>query len=175
MRFNLSMAIVAMVNSSATASPAILSTAQYECPSDNKVDPWDASLMSNLSSASMNVSRSAEALMADADSWTFVGEFNWDEEEQGIILGCFFFGYLVTQMPGGILGQRFGGKWPLGIGLLVTAIFTLLTPAAAYLGKEALIAVRVLQGVGEVNRGYIFVLYLYISDYFNLFLIIFRV
>ena len=42
------------------------------------------------------------------------GEFNWNEEEQGIILGCFFWGYIITQIPGGYLGQKIGGKWPLG-------------------------------------------------------------
>ncbi|CAG7818922.1 unnamed protein product [Allacma fusca] len=85
----------------------------------------------------------------DEASWSTNGEFSWDEEEQGIILGSFFWGYILTQLPGGYLGQRFGGKWPLGIGLLTTAIFTLLTPFAANMGKEALIACRIIQGLGE--------------------------
>ena len=40
----------------------------------------------------------------------------------------------------------------LGLGLLVTAIFAILTPFAANLGKEYLIGVRVIQGLGEVRE-----------------------
>lgn len=78
------------------------------------------------------------------------GEFDWDEVQQGIILGSFFYGYMLTQLPGGLLAQRFGGKWPLGLGLLVTAIFALLTPLAARTHIGLLIACRVVQGLGEV-------------------------
>lgn len=39
----------------------------------------------------------------------------------------------------------------MGFGILGTAVFTLLTPLAANLGASYLIAVRVLEGVGEVK------------------------
>ena len=58
------------------------------------------------------------------------GPFNWDEERQGTILGkkyqlmgfqfhisgMFFYGYVLTQIPGGRLAELFGGKWLFGIG-----------------------------------------------------------
>ncbi|KAF6201727.1 hypothetical protein GE061_004122 [Apolygus lucorum] len=44
---------------------------------------------------------------------------------------------------------RFGGKQTLGLGILGTAIFTLLTPFAARAGPNYLIAVRLLEGLGE--------------------------
>lgn len=69
---------------------------------------------------------------------------------QGNILGSFFYGYLFTQVPGGRLAERFGGKWLFGLGVLCTAILTLLTPVAARWGVGALITVRVLEGLGEV-------------------------
>jgi hypothetical protein len=31
---------------------------------------------------------------------TSSGEFDWNAEEQGIILGAFFYGYIVTNIPG---------------------------------------------------------------------------
>ncbi len=46
----------------------------------------------------------------------------------------------------------FAGKWVLGLGLLVTSLMTLLTPVAANVGVELLIAVRVIEGVAEVWR-----------------------
>jgi ACS family sodium-dependent inorganic phosphate cotransporter-like MFS transporter 5 len=50
-----------------------------------------------------------------------------------------------------MLAERIGGKWPFGIGMLVTAIFSLATPVAARSGKGALIFVRIVQGLGEVR------------------------
>lgn len=78
------------------------------------------------------------------------GVYNWDSETQGWILGSFFYGYILTQIPGGYLAGRFGPKWLLGFGILVTVVFTLLTPVAAELGASYLIAVRVMEGIGEV-------------------------
>ncbi|XP_019743657.1 sialin isoform X1 [Hippocampus comes] len=75
--------------------------------------------------------------------------YNWDSETQGWILGSFFYGYILTQIPGGYLASRLGPKWLLGLGTLGTVMFTLLTPLAADLGASYLIAVRVLEGVGE--------------------------
>ncbi|XP_006638681.1 sialin [Lepisosteus oculatus] len=75
--------------------------------------------------------------------------YNWDSDTQGWILSSFFYGYIFTQIPGGYLARKYGAKWFLGIGILGTAIFTLLTPLAADLGAGYLIAVRVLEGIGE--------------------------
>jgi len=76
--------------------------------------------------------------------------FDWDENTQAILLGSFFYGYIVTQIPGGWLSQVFGGKKLFGFGVLCTAALTLLTPLAARLGTGAFIALRVVEGLGEV-------------------------
>ncbi|KAM4607677.1 sialin [Polymixia lowei] len=75
--------------------------------------------------------------------------YDWDSETQGWILGSFFYGYILTQVLGGYLASRFGAKWLMGLGILCTVVFTLLTPVAADLGAGYLIAVRVLEGIGE--------------------------
>ncbi|XP_061692414.1 sialin isoform X3 [Syngnathoides biaculeatus] len=79
------------------------------------------------------------------------GVYDWDTETQGWILGSFFYGYILTQIPGGYLAGRWGPKWLMGLGILGTVAFTLLTPAAADLGAGYLVAVRVLEGVGELK------------------------
>lgn len=53
-----------------------------------------------------------------------------------------------------MLAERIGGKWPFGIGMLITAIFSLATPIAARSGKGALIFVRIIQGLGEVGINF---------------------
>ncbi|KAG8223304.1 hypothetical protein J437_LFUL001178, partial [Ladona fulva] len=79
--------------------------------------------------------------------------FSWNEETQGIILSSFFWGYVITQVPGGLLAEKIGGKHLIGFGILATSIFTLLSPIAAHLGgAKSLITIRILEGLGE-NKG----------------------
>lgn len=85
------------------------------------------------------------------DSLGLEGEttFGWSDKQQGVILGMFFYGYVLTQLPGGRLAEVFGGKWLFGVGVLITAVFTLLTPVAAKAGLPFLYAVRIIEGLGE--------------------------
>lgn len=76
-------------------------------------------------------------------------KYKWDAETQGWILGSFFYGYIVTQIPGGYIASRVGGKLLLGLGILGTSVFTLFTPLAADLGVVTLVVLRALEGLGE--------------------------
>ncbi|OXB62643.1 hypothetical protein ASZ78_016938 [Callipepla squamata] len=78
-------------------------------------------------------------------------KYSWDADTQGWILGSFFYGYIITQIPGGYLASKIGGKLLLGFGIFGTSVFTLLTPLAADLGVGYLIAVRALEGLGELS------------------------
>ena len=68
----------------------------------------------------------------------------------GWVLSSFYYGYIITQVPGGYLADRFGGKHIFGIGILLTSLLTVLTPLAAELHIVALIVLRVLEGFFEV-------------------------
>lgn len=37
-------------------------------------------------------------------------EFDWSSQTKGLILSSFFYGYLVTQLPGGWLASKIGGN-----------------------------------------------------------------
>ncbi|RZF46751.1 hypothetical protein LSTR_LSTR002614 [Laodelphax striatellus] len=76
-------------------------------------------------------------------------QFDWSEKMQGYILSAFYWGYVITHIPGGILAEKFGGKHVLGLGLFSTAVLTLLIPLAARAGPMWLIALRFIQGLGE--------------------------
>ncbi len=83
--------------------------------------------------------------------------FDWDAQEQGIILGAFYYGFIVTPLPGGFLAERYGAKWVVFSSLLLASICSLLSPPAAiYGGKPALIAVKVLQGLFQVQCHFIY-------------------
>ena len=79
------------------------------------------------------------------------GEFAWDSTMQGYLLGSFFYGYVITQIPFGILAKRYGSKYFLGVGMLINSLFGLLVPVSAHLGYYYLMGVRFIQGLGEVS------------------------
>ena len=79
------------------------------------------------------------------------GPFNWDKSLQGHILGSFFYGYVISQIPGGMLAEKYGGKWVFFFFLLLSTIATVLTPVAATISPYVLIAVRIICGLGSVS------------------------
>ncbi len=76
-------------------------------------------------------------------------EFKWDLETQGIILSSFYVGYMIMQVLGGFLADRFGGKIVLGLGVLIWSFFTIVTPWAAFSGMLGLLIARIGMGLGE--------------------------
>ena len=78
-------------------------------------------------------------------------ELGWSDVTKGYVFSFFFWGYLVMQIGGGYLANRFGGKLILGWAVVFWSIFTVLTPIAAFLSIPALLAVRFLMGVGEAG------------------------
>ena len=76
-------------------------------------------------------------------------EYNWGLRTQGMVLSSFAVGYILLQVVGGRLADRYGGKIVLGIGVLVWSLFTILAPPAAAFGLTLLIMTRILMGMGE--------------------------
>jgi MFS family permease len=65
----------------------------------------------------------------------------------GLIGGLFFAGYMLTQFPGGHLGDRYGHRTIIGVSLVWAGIATMLSGVIS--GLVAFIAIRVLTGLGE--------------------------
>ncbi|KAH0533702.1 hypothetical protein KQX54_000787 [Cotesia glomerata] len=76
-------------------------------------------------------------------------EFNWDSKLQGLVLSSFFYGYISTQLLGGWLSARIGGKRVFGIGIAVTALLTLITPPLTRVSVYILVALRIIEGIFE--------------------------
>ncbi|VVC43100.1 Major facilitator superfamily,Major facilitator superfamily domain [Cinara cedri] len=124
MRTNMSVAIVAMVNQSALARDPTIPDDEcegYYTPPGN----------------STNHSISNE------------GSFLWTTSQQGYVLSSFFYGYVITQIPFGILSKKYGAKYFLGIGMLINSVFGFLVPLSANFGIFSLITIRFIQGLGE--------------------------
>jgi len=75
--------------------------------------------------------------------------FDYAAGAQGLILSAFFWGYFCTQLVGGWMSDRFGGRRVLGAGVAIWSLATLLTPQAAAISFPLLFAIRVVLGLGE--------------------------
>ena len=76
-------------------------------------------------------------------------QYGWDSQTVGLVQSSFFWGYLLTQVAGGVWADRYGGKKVLGFGVVWWSLATVLTPLAAQLGLPVLLAARAAMGVGE--------------------------
>lgn len=76
-------------------------------------------------------------------------EFHWSHTTVGLVQSSFFWGYLLTQIAGGIWADSIGGKQVLGFGVIWWSLATVATPIAAKLGLPFLLLVRACMGVGE--------------------------
>jgi len=76
-------------------------------------------------------------------------DLGWDLETRARVLSSFAAGYILLQLVGGRLADRFGGKIVLGVGVLLWSLFTILTPPAAHVGIGVLLLARVAMGMGE--------------------------
>ncbi|XP_055858837.1 sialin [Episyrphus balteatus] len=68
--------------------------------------------------------------------------YKWSADDQALLLGAYFYGYLITSLPGGMLAERYGGKAVAGYSSIFSAVLTALTPLAASWGIWAVFAVR---------------------------------
>jgi ACS family D-galactonate transporter-like MFS transporter len=65
----------------------------------------------------------------------------------GLIGGLFFAGYMLTQFPGGYLGDKYGHRTIIVISLFWAGIATMFSGVIS--GLVAFIAIRVFTGLGE--------------------------
>jgi ACS family sodium-dependent inorganic phosphate cotransporter len=75
--------------------------------------------------------------------------FSWSETQKGAVLSAFFVGYLPLMVATGVLANRYGGKLVLGLAVVWWSVWTVLTPPAALISLPALVAARILLGLGE--------------------------
>ncbi|KAI7790621.1 vesicular glutamate transporter 2.2 [Triplophysa rosa] len=76
-------------------------------------------------------------------------KFNWDPETVGMIHGSFFWGYIVTQIPGGYISSRLAANRVFGLAILLTSMLNMFIPSAARVHYGCVIFVRILQGLVE--------------------------
>ena len=137
LKVNLSVAIVAMVNHTANV--------EAEDNERNGTFEDDEHRLGNVNKTAQVRERNMRHI--DAIVRLQDGPFVWTAPEQGLLLGAYFWGYFVTQIPGGRAADVLGGKRVFLSAVAAKAAGTLATPVAAAAGLKWLIVVRVAEGL----------------------------
>lgn len=75
-------------------------------------------------------------------------QFKWNSSTSGFVLSSFFYGYVATQILGGYLSTKFGGKVVLNLGNMIWSICTILIPILSK-NMLALSVCRILMGASQ--------------------------
>lgn len=93
----------------------------------------------NVYAMRMDLSEAAEPMQS---------HYHWSNDEQGYVLSSFFWGYVLSQIPGAMMARRWGGKRVFGFGVLGTSVLTMALPWCAQ-WLWLLYCVRALMGLLE--------------------------
>ncbi|CAG9786470.1 unnamed protein product [Diatraea saccharalis] len=119
-------------------------------PSANAPAGTTGSYASPPHSAKQMTSRRQRTAVPPRRNWFLFQIYDWDKKTQSLILSSFFWGYVVMQIPGGVMAKRFGGKPILLIALIVNGCLCALLPILAAAGGWMLVcAARVLMGLTQ--------------------------
>lgn len=58
-------------------------------------------------------------------------EFKWSNHDQNFLLSGYFFGYLLPNLCGGLVADKYGGKIVIFVVLFLSSIITALSPLTA--------------------------------------------
>ena len=136
-RFNLNIALVSMVDHTQVhqlySSSSVCPISETERRKDELIQIFPSPNASKL------VERPSKQLLTNKS-------YRWDQSmqvcsqirvlitvchaifSQGIILGAFFYPYILFQMPAGMLIEKFGGRWILIMCLIGSTLLSILTP-----------------------------------------------
>jgi ACS family sodium-dependent inorganic phosphate cotransporter len=94
-----------------------------------------------------NISSESEHYQQQTSIPDYGARYPWDSSLQSLILGSYFWGYTITCIPGGVLGERFGPTRTVMLSTLAAGFLTLLGPLMASWHYMGLIVARFLTGL----------------------------
>lgn len=123
-KISIGIALVCMVNHSAIAQPKD----SFYTPVTSQIDTECPSLSSGAK---------------------IEGPYPWTKGIQGIVLGGYFWGYLITEVPGGYLAGRYGARFVFGTAMLIAGVFSALIPWGSQLHWGVVWGLRLVVGLAH--------------------------
>lgn len=97
------------------------------------IDPSVAASLNNATALGNETTTTTSTTTAATLTDEGAKRFFWTESEKQLILGSFFWGYVMTELPGGRLAELIGGHRVFGHSMLWSSVVTLIIPFAANL------------------------------------------
>ncbi|XP_059350859.1 putative inorganic phosphate cotransporter [Daphnia carinata] len=140
LKVNLSVAIVVMINSTELRAESVAN--------EGYLSEKNHSLAYGIRSGSSEFACHDPFSESNKTSYIQDGPFAWPENVQGLVLGAYFWGYILTQIPGARIAEKYSAKWVIWISVLINVVFTILTPLAAHISYIAVLVARFIEGLG---------------------------
>lgn len=81
-----------------------------------------------------------------------MARYNWSSDDQIYMISAFYIGYVITNLLGGVLSERFGATKTISYVLFISAVsFATIPFIVATYGYWMLFLLRLFQGVIEVG------------------------
>lgn len=72
----------------------------------------------------------------------------WNEQLQGTLLSCYFWGYFISQIPAARIAENLSAKYVMLFSVAINVVCTILTPLAAKFHYNLMVVMRILEGIG---------------------------
>ncbi|KAG7160653.1 Sialin-like 6, partial [Homarus americanus] len=148
-RVNFSVAIVAMVRTASPNTNYTTTTAPHTafCSTLNQVNRS----VSGEEAVDVKLESSGNSSQTNNTAQDFSDTMVLTGTERGLVLGGFFYGYCLTCILGGRLGELYGTKRVFGGAILIGGVLTLFTPLAARSHYVVLMLLRTVIGLSQVR------------------------
>ncbi|KAG8226708.1 hypothetical protein J437_LFUL005525 [Ladona fulva] len=104
-------------------------------------------IRSTNNSDSVQYQSSNSTLLPEENDISHLKGFEWDEATQGILFSAFYWCYWLTELPGGVMAQKWGGRKVLGVSIMVAALLNAMVPMASKVHLALLAVIRAVQGL----------------------------
>lgn len=75
-------------------------------------------------------------------------EFDWNEKQRSYIISSFYWGYFITQFPGGYMARKMGVKSTILLSTFGSSLMNIVVPVCVYWGSwQIYCGIRIIQGL----------------------------
>ncbi|RWS11557.1 vesicular glutamate transporter 1-like protein, partial [Dinothrombium tinctorium] len=125
-----------------------------ECPCCNMSKRYTIAVLTSIGfvisfGIRCNMGVAAVQMFHKPENSTEKAEFDWTPGTVGLVDSSFFWGYIVTQVPGGFLAAKYPANRVFGTAIAFSAFLNILLPGAAKLSASCMMFIRILQGLVE--------------------------
>ncbi|XP_044759367.1 sialin-like isoform X2 [Coccinella septempunctata] len=135
LRVNLSINIIAMVKEPKTHNTTFVPTCIAKSVTNVTIEEVSEEKFEKLTMGS------------DSEGDDGYQRYDWDSQTQGLLIGAYFWGQIISCAPGGLVAERFGATKTVFISTILAALCTFFIPLAAMVDWTVVWLLRFITGI----------------------------